>query len=260
MPRFNANIVTMFKEHDMLDRFAAAADCGFKGVELLFPYEWPMDELRRRMEAVELEMVLINTPPGDYANGERGFAGIPGAEERFREDFKRALEYAVALGSPRIHVMAGRIPADATAERCEAVFVENLKAAADLAGPEGVTLCLESLNNRDVPGYLILSPATVRRVIDQVGRPNLAFQYDAYHLQIMQGDLAETFRRYRDIVGHVQVSSLPGRHEPDGGEIHYPYLFAFLDAEGWDGWVGCEYSPRAGTKEGLAWAAAWGIG
>lgn len=255
MPKFAANLSTMFNEVEFLDRFAAAASCGFRAVEYLFPYGHSKDELRSRLAANGLSQVLFNAAPGDWDKGERGIGGLPGREVEFR----KAIE--MALGCPRIHVMAGIVPPDFAPERCREVFADNLRWAAPAAADAGVMLLLEPLNPFDFPGYLVGSPAAARALIDAVGAPNLRLQYDFYHAQMTHGRLVETLIEHRDLIGHVQVSGVPGRHEPDDRqEIDFHFVLAELEALGYDGWVGCEYRPRGNTEAGLAWAASYGIG
>jgi hydroxypyruvate isomerase len=261
MPKFAANLSLMFGEHAFLDRFAAAAAVGFRAVEYLFPYPYPKEELRARLEAHGLEQVLFNAGQGDWDKGERGIGGLPGRETEFRRAIETALDYAAALGCPRLHVMAGLVPAGTDPRHCREVFVENLRWALGLAAPAGVTLLLEPLNPIDVPGYLIGSPAAARSLIDEIASPHLKLQYDVYHAQMTHGRLIDSFAAHREVVGHVQIAGVPGRHEPDHRqEINYPAVFAALDEAGYDGWIGCEYRPRGATRDGLGWAAGYGIG
>ncbi len=259
MPRLAANLSWLFQEHDFLARFAAARRVGFRAVECLFPYETPADETAVALRDARLTMALINTPAGDWQKGERGFAGVPGCEAAFQAAFDQAFDYACLIGCPRIHVMAGLVPDGVGVEACEAVFIENLTMAADRLARHGMSATIEPLNTTDVPGYLLNGSVQARRIIEAVGRPNLKLQWDAYHLQIMEGNLAASFERHRDIIGHVQIAGVPGRNEPDVGEINYGFLLAHLDALGYQGMVGCEYRPRAGTLAGLGWAKPYGI-
>lgn len=261
MPRFAANLTLLFNELDMLERFAAAAAAGFEAVEILFPYDWPVAQLAKRLEESGLRLVLINTPPGDWQAGERGLAAVPGREAAFRDSMARALDTARALGVPQVHCMAGIPPADEDRARAEACFLANLAWAAERAAARGLRLLIEPLNSRDVPGYFLTTAAQARPIIAAVGADNLFLQFDVYHGQIMHGDLSHTIRAQLDIIGHIQISGLPDRHEPDARqEINYPFLFGLLDELGYDGWIGCEYHPRAGTLEGLAWARTYGLG
>ncbi len=257
MPRFAANISLMFQEVDFLARFARAARAGFAGVECLFPYAFEAADLRAELAAHGLELVLLNTPPGDWEAGERGLAALPGREVDFARAFEQALSYARALDCSRIHVMAGIPPRGADPERCMEVYLRNLRRAAARAGECGIMLLIEPINSRDLPGYFLNRTDAARRIIERVAAPNLALQLDLYHCQIMEGDLATRIRELLPLIGHVQIAGVPERHEPDRGEVHYPYLFALLDELGYAGWVGCEYRPAAGTEEGLDWLRRW---
>lgn len=257
MPRFAANLSMMFSEVPFLERFAAAGRAGFRAVEFLFPYEHPASDIAARLKAASIENVLFNTPPGDWAAGERGLASIPGREEEFRAGVARALEYAKVLGTPRIHVMAGLLPAGAERARHRRTYVENLRfAAAQLAGA-GLTALVEPINTRDIPGYFLNTQAEAHAIREEVGAPNLKVQMDLYHAQIVEGDLAAKIRRYLPHVGHVQIAGVPERHEPDRGEVNYAYLFRLLDELGYDGWIGCEYRPAGRTEDGLGWLRDW---
>ena len=260
-PKLAANLSMIFPEVEFLDRFAAAAAVGFRAVEYLFPYAYAKQELRSRLENWKLEQVLFNAPPGDFENGERGIAGLPGREDEFRRSIEQALDYAVTLRCRRIHVMAGLVSLQGDPRRHREVYVENLSWAAEQARSVHVDLMLEPLNAIDFPGYLIGTPQAARSVIEEVGAPNIKLQYDFYHAQMTHGRLLETFSDKRHIVGHVQIAGVPGRNEPDDSqEINYRAIFAGLEAMGYDGWIGCEYRPRGDTVAGLAWAAPYGIG
>jgi hydroxypyruvate isomerase len=253
MPRFAANLSMMYHEHAFLDRFAAAAADGFQAVEYLFPYEHPAAELRARLDANGLAQALFNAPPGDWAAGERGVAALPGREAEFRGTIGRALDYAGVIGNDRIHVMAGLIPADADRARCRATYLENLAFAARAAAAQGVTVLIEPINTRDMPGYFLNRQDDVQAVCKEVGAANLKVQFDCYHCQIVEGDVAMKLRRDFAGIGHIQIAGVPERHEPDLGELNYPYLFDVIDGLGYQGWIGCEYRPRAGTSAGLGW-------
>ena len=254
MPRFAANLTTMFTEVDFLDRFAAAAGAGFKGVEFLFPYADDKEQLAERLRANDLVQVLHNFPAGDWDAGDRGIACHPDRIDEFREGVGQALDYAAALGCARLNCLAGIAPAGAAPERLRETFVANLKFAAGVLAEAGITLLTEPINTRDIPGFYLSHTDQALAIIDDVGAPNLALQYDVYHMQIMEGDLAPTLERHLDRIGHIQISDTPGRNEPGSGEINYPFLFDHLDRLGYQGWIGCEYKPAAGTVEGLAWA------
>ena len=253
MPRFAANLSMMFNEVPFAERFAAAARAGFKGVEFLFPYELPAPEVARLLRANALENALFNLPPGDWAAGERGLASLPGREADFRASVEVAIEYALALGTPTLHAMCGLLPAGADRAAHRAVYVENLRHAARALRRHGRTLVIEPINPRDMPGYFLNTQAEAHAVREAVGEPNLKVQMDLYHAQIVEGDLAVKLRRHLADIGHVQIASVPDRHEPDEGEVNYPYLFRLLDELGYRGWVGCEYRPRARTEDGLGW-------
>jgi 2-dehydrotetronate isomerase len=259
MPRFAANISTMFQDRPFLDRIDAARKAGFKAVECQFPYADAAMEIRRRLDAAGLEMVLINTPPGDLEAGERGLAALPGRQDDFRDALARALRYAEILGCRQIHVMAGILAGPARREAQLAVYRSNLRFAAEEAGRQGRRVLIEPLNDTDAPGYLIGRVDEALAVIEAVGHPNLYLQYDFYHTQMMSGNLATRFRAHQGRIGHVQIAGVPGRHEPDVGEINYPYLLEMLDECGYGGWVGCEYLPRGRTEDGLAWIRAHGV-
>lgn len=238
----------MFQEAALLDRFALAAEVGFKAVEIQAPYSEPPDLLVERIREANLEAVLINTPVA--------LAAVAGDEPAFRAGMAQALEYATALGCRQIHCLAGRTDDRAA----ESTFVENVRWAADQAAPHGIRLLLEPLNTVDNPGYFLTGSTQARRIIDRVGRDNVRLQCDFYHLQIMEGHLAETLTGQFDVISHIQISGVPGRHEPDDRqEINYRFLLSMIDDLGFDGWVGCEYRPRAGTLEGLDWARPYGL-
>jgi len=257
MPKFAANLSMMYQEHAFLDRFAAAARDGFEAVEYLFPYEFAAKDIGARLRDHGLQQVLFNAPPGDWAAGERGFACLPGRDAAFRDAIARALDYARALRCPRVHVMAGLVPEGASRESLRALYVERLRYAADAGATAGVTMLVEPINTRDIPGFFLNRQDEAHAIVAEVGSPHLKVQMDLYHCQIVEGDVATKIRRYLPTgnVGHVQIAGVPERHEPDLGEVHYPYLFDVLDTNGYDGWVGCEYRPRAGTSAGLGWFA-----
>jgi hydroxypyruvate isomerase len=257
MPRLAANLSMMYTEHEFLDRFAAAAKDGFRGVEFLFPYEHPAGEIRARLDAGGLELALFNAPPGDWAKGERGMASIPGREEEFKRSIALALDYARVLGNRRLHVMAGLIRPGEDRARHRETYVKNLAWAAAQAASAGIGVVIEPINTRDIPGFFLNRQDEAHALCREVGAANLRVQMDLYHCQIVEGDLAMKVRQYLPGVGHIQIAGVPERHEPDVGELNYPYLLDLLDSLGYDGWVGCEYRPRAGTSAGLGWAARW---
>ncbi len=256
MPRFAANLTFLFNEVPFLDRFDEAAQAGFRAVEFAFPYEWPAREVAERATANRLDVVLINAPPGDFDAGERGTASLPGREHDFQAGFATALRYAKTLGCPRIHVMAGIVPPEATAaERAlhRVTLVRNLRFACSEAAEQGVCVMLEGLNARDVPNYFYSRLAQTAAVRAEVGASNLMLQFDFYHVQIVEGDISEKLRGYLPQIGHVQIAGVPGRHEPNVGEVNYAYVFKLLDDVKYDGWVGCEYRPQTTTTAGLNW-------
>jgi len=257
MPKFAANLSFLFTEAPFPERFARAAAAGFAGVEYLFPYAWPADELAGWLRAAQVEQVLFNLPPGDWAAGERGLACLPGRRGEFAESVELARHYALRLGCRRLHCMAGIHPAGVAPGELEATYVANLRHAADRLADIGATLTIEPINSRiDMPGYWLDDIGRALRLLEIIGRANVGLQLDLYHAQIIQGDLARTLESHIGRIVHVQIADNPGRHEPGSGEIHYPYLLALLDRLGYAGWVGCEYAPLAGTEAGLGWLRA----
>ncbi len=253
MPKFAANLSMMFNEVPFPERFAAAAKAGFKAVEFLFPYDYTPAEVAGWLKENNLENALFNLPPGDFAGGERGIASLPGREQEFREGVAKAIEYALALGTPKVHCMAGLFPAGADRAKHRAVYVENVRYAAQELAKHGRMLVIEPINPRDIPGYFINTQAEGHAICKEIGLPNLKVQMDFYHCQIVEGDLTMTFKNNFAGIGHVQIASVPTRNEPDQGEINYRHIFKLLDEMGYDGWVGCEYKPRGRTEDGLGW-------
>ena len=253
MPRFAANLTMMFNEHPFLDRFAAAADAGFEAVEFLFPYEATPDAVAERVRRSGLAVALFNMPPGDWAAGERGLAALPERFDELDAGITRALEYAAATGAGRLHVMAGVAPSG------DPAAVDAYRRAVGHCGERlasrGLDLVLEPINGRDMPGYFLDNFETAASLIEELGLPNVKLQFDVYHRQIMHGDVTMALRRMMPIVGHVQIASVPSRHEPDGGELDNGHVFAELDRLDYRFYVGCEYRPRGGTREGLRWFA-----
>ena len=249
----------MFNEVPFLDRFSAAAACGFKGVEFLFPYEHAPRDVAAALEDGKLTQALFNLPPGDWASGERGMAAIPGREREFAESIDLAIEYAGALRCQRVHVMAGLLPADATIEDCERVYESNLRLAASRLAQRRLEAVIEPINHRDIPNYFLNTTRQATAVMERIGAPNLKLQLDLYHAQITEGDLVHHVRDLAGRYTHVQIAGNPDRNEPDAGEVNYPYVLEQLDATGYAGWVGCEYRPKNGTREGLGWARPYGI-
>jgi len=253
MPRFAANLSLMFNELGFLERFAAARAAGFDGVEFLFPYAFETEQIAGRLQRYQLELVLHNFPAGDWAAGERGMACDPRRIGEFQDSVDMALEYALDLGVKRLHCLAGKLPPKVTPERAHATLVDNLRFATAQMAPHGIEVLIEPINERDVPGYFLTRSSQAAAVIADCGADNLFMQYDIYHMQRMEGELANTLRALLPQIRHIQVADVPGRHEPGTGEIHYPFLFRLLDELGYDGWVGCEYIPRGDTVEGLSW-------
>lgn len=253
MPRFDANLSMLFLEVGFLDRFAAAAAAGFTGVEFLFPYAYPKDQLRDVIGASGLELVAFNMPPGDWDRGDRGLACDPRRRGEFQDGVGTSVEYARALSCTRIHCMAGLRPRDDDDDLVRDTYVENVRLAASELRKHALTLLVEAINTRDIPGFYVTTSRQVFALIQEIGAPNVNFQCDLYHLQVMEGDLAHTLEERRERIGHVQIADTPGRHEPGTGEINYPFLFQHLDRIGYQGWVGCEYRPLTTTEAGLGW-------
>jgi 2-dehydrotetronate isomerase len=264
MPKFAANLSMLYPELDFLDRFEAAAKDGFKGVEFLFPYDYKKEDLAARLASCGLQQVLFNAPPGDWAAGERGLACLPGREAEFQTGIARTLDYAAALQCPRLHVMAGLMPLSVPYDQLRATYIQNIRYAAKQAAKLGVNVLIEPINPRDMPHFFLSRQADAHALIEAIDEPNVKVQFDLYHCQIVEGDVAMKIRQYLPTgrVGHFQIAGVPMRHEPNVGEMNYNYLFGVIDevsdACGWDGWVGCEYRPARGavangTTDGLGW-------
>lgn len=253
MPNFAANLTMLFQEHDFLDRFQAAAEAGFRGVEYLFPYDYDAGQLAERLQTNKLQQVLHNLPAGDWGSGERGIAVLPDRVGEFQDGVGRAIEYAKALGCSQLNCLAGIAPAGADPAQLRQTFVDNLTFAAKQLGDNGIRLVTEPINTRDIPGFFLCGTQQAVDIIRDTGSSNIAVQYDIYHMQIMEGDLAPTIQRHLADIGHIQLADNPGRHEPGTGEINYPFLFDFIDRIGYQGWIGCEYIPSTTTAEGLGW-------
>src|SRR5262245_61344354 len=250
MPRLAANLSTLFPQLEFLERFAAAARAGFRYVEYQFPYPWRPDELARRARDAGVQVVLHNLPAGDFARGDRGIACLPGREQEFRDGVERAIDYAQAAGCPRLNCLAGLAPVD---REHFARLVDNVRYAARKLGAAGLCLTLEAINTRSVPGFFLSRSRQAIEVLDAAGESNAFLQYDFFHMQIMEGDLAQSVERLLPRIGHIQLADVPARHEPGTGEINYDFLLRRLDALGYSGWVGCEYNPQGDTLEGLKW-------
>ena len=253
MPKLAANLSMMFNEVDFLDRFAAAAQAGFKGVEYLFPYGDDKHRLADLLAAHGLTQALHNLPAGDWDGGDRGLGCLADRVGEFQDGVGLAVEYATALGCKRLNALAGVAPEGADPEELRDTFVANLRFAAAACATAGITLVTEPINTRDIPGFYLCHTAQALAIIDEVGAPNLMLQYDVYHMQVMEGDLAPTIEANLGRIGHIQIADTPGRHEPGSGEINYGFLFGHIDAIGYDGWIGCEYKPATTTVEGLGW-------
>ena len=254
MPKLCANLTLLYNEVPFLERFRAAAQSGFKGVEYLFPYAYPCELLAELLSDNGLVQVLHNLPAGDWDRGERGIACLPDRVSEFQESVGRAIEYASALGCKQVNCLAGIAPASVPRDRIEQTFVDNLKFAAPRFKGAGIKLLIEAINTRDMPGFFLSSTRQSLDVIGKVGSDNLFVQYDIYHMQIMEGDLARTIEANLAVIPHMQLADNPGRNEPGTGEIHYGFLLDFIDRLGYDGWIGCEYRPKTTTLEGLGWA------
>ena len=253
MPRFAANLTMMYNEVDFLDRFAAAAKNGFKGVEYLFPYEYDKDQLAELLSKYELCQILHNLPAGNWAMGERGIACHPDRVGEFQDGVGTAIEYALALNCRQLNCLAGITPKNVASDTVRATFVDNLKFAGSMLDKVGIKLLIEPINTVDIPGFHLTRTLEGRSIINEVGLSNLFLQYDIYHMQIMEGDLARTIESNLDVIRHMQIADNPGRHEPGTGEIYYPFLFDFIDNIDYEGWIGCEYQPSAETENGLGW-------
>ena len=253
MPNFAANLTMLFTELPFLERFGAARKAGFAAVEFLFPYAFEAQQIGEQLERHGLQLVLHNLPAGDWAAGERGLACDPRRIGQFQQSVALALDYAQALGVRQLHCMAGIIPAHTSARKARATYVNNLRFACAALRRHGMRLLIEPINTFDIPGYFLSGSAQAAELIAECACDNLFLQYDIYHMQRMEGELANTIRARLPLIGHMQLADTPGRHEPGTGEINYPFLFGLLDELGYGGWIGCEYLPRAGTEAGLGW-------
>jgi hydroxypyruvate isomerase len=260
MPRFAACLMMMFDEHPLPDRIQAAADVGFTGVEIQRPYDQDLDDLRKRLDAAGVECTLLNTPYGDSEATRFGRAAVPGEEANFFADLDTAMNAADALGCTRIHVMSGTVPAGGDPAAHRQTLLSNMRAAAVRASDRGITLHLEPLNHTDNPRYFLVGQAMGYALVEEIGMDNVKVQFDLYHTQMAEGFVSDKIEKYLAKSAYVQFAGVPGRHEPNYGEMNYPFLFEMLDAAGYDGWVGAEYKPRAGTLEGLGWGKKYGIG
>lgn len=272
MPKFAANLHYLFSEVPFLDRFEAAANAGFKAVEFQVPYDYPTTELATRLKAGGLKMVLFDAPMGNWDAGDRGLAAVPGREQEFRASLARVAEYGDALQCDTVHAMAGVVGPGQDYQAAEHAYIDNLGYAADFLKRHGIAVVIEPINKKmgtvkngpsyttqGMHGYFLNHTEHARRILEQVGNPNLFLHLDVYHMQMLEGHLAETLESNIGVTRHIQIAGVPGRHEPAVGEINYPYLFDLLDSLGYDGWVGCEYRPKGNTLAGLGWGAKYGI-
>ena len=260
MPKFAANLTMLFNELPFLDRFAAAKNAGFGGVEYLFPYDFEKGVLAEHLQQYGLTQVLHNLPAGNWAAGERGIAILPDRVAEFRDGVGRAVAYAKALDCCQLNCLVGIVPNDADPDSLRAVLIENLRYAASVLAKEKIRLLIEPINTRDIPGFYLTGTEQAAQIISEVGSENLFIQYDIYHMQIMEGDLAPTMKKHLDRIAHIQLADNPGRGEPGTGEINYSFLFRTLDEIGYRGWIGCEYKPKTTTVEGLGWYAPHSVG
>ena len=253
MPKFSANLSMLFTEVPFLDRFERAANAGFQAVEFLFPYAWPAAEIKARLDAHRLKLVLHNLPAGDWDAGERGIACLPERIDEFRAGVAKAIDYATALGVPQLNCLAGKAPAGADATVLRKTFVANLKFAVTELKKAGLKQLIEPINTYDIPGFYLNRTVQALAILDEVGASNAFVQYDIYHAQRMEGELAATMQKHLARIGHIQLADNPGRNEPGTGEINYGFLFEHLDRIGYAGWIGCEYKPATTTEAGLGW-------
>ena len=253
MPKFAANLSMLFTEYPFLDRFEAAANAGFKAVEFLFPYAFTADEIRQRLHAHKLQLVLHNLPAGDWDVGERGIACHPDRVDEFCAGVATAITYATALGVKQVNCLSGKAPSGVGESLLRRTFIDNLRYAAAELKKKGLRLLIEPINTFDIPGFYLNRTAQALAILDEVGAENAFVQYDIYHAQRMEGELAATLQKHLPRIGHIQLADNPGRHEPGTGEINYPFLFAHLDRIGYGGWIGCEYKPASTTEAGLGW-------
>lgn len=253
MPKFAANLTMLYNETPFLERFKAAAQAGFKAVEFLFPYDFTKEQVAAALKDNGLAIALHNLPAGDWAKGERGIACHPDRVQEFRDGVETAIDFAKALNCPQVNCLAGILPKGVSADKARGVLVENLRYAAGKLAAEKIGLLLEPVNSHDIPGFFVDRPSFGFALLDAAGANNLRLQYDIYHAQVMEGDLANTIAREFARIGHIQLADNPGRNEPGTGEINFPFLFRRLDELGYSGWIGCEYKPKTTTTEGLSW-------
>jgi hydroxypyruvate isomerase len=258
MPKLAANLSMMFTEVPFMDRFDAAAKAGFKGVEFLFPYEFDLNQIADKLKSNKLELVLHNLPAGNWAGGERGIAANPDRVSEFQDGIGKGIEAAKKLGVKQLNALAGKLPEGVSADKARATFVSNLKFAAQKLKAENIRLITEPINTFDIPGFFLNRTQQAVDIIKEVGSDNLFIQHDIYHMQRMEGELANTIKANIGLIKHMQLADNPGRNEPGTGEINYKFLFKFIDDLGYDGWIGCEYKPLTTTEAGLGWLKAHG--
>jgi hydroxypyruvate isomerase len=257
MPRFCANLTLLYNEADFLDRFALAAKDGFEGIEYLFPYDFPKERLVEKLRENGLAQVLHNLPAGNWGEGERGIACLPGREGEFQDGVGKAIAYAKALDCRQLNCLVGIAPESTPRRLLERTLIDNLRFAAGALAKDGIRLLVEPISTRDIPGFFVSTTRQAEALLDAVGSDNLFIQYDVYHMQIMEGDLLRSIKRLLPAIEHIQIADNPGRHEPGTGEIAFERLLPAIDALGYQGFVGCEYLPAAGTVQGLGWASPW---
>jgi hydroxypyruvate isomerase len=257
MPRFAANLGYLYTDRPLLQRIDAAAASGFKAVELQFPYDVPPAHVKAALDRNNIAVLGLNTPPGER-DGEFGLAAVPGREKDWQALFNRAFDYITAIGGNAIHCLAGKVPPEQR-PAAERTFIENLKVSADLAAAKNITLLIEPINPRDRPNYFLSHVEHAADIIAKASKPNIKMQFDFYHVQIVGGDLITRLEKFLPVVGHLQCAAVPVRHEPDGGEINYPFVFAEVDRLGYAGWIGCEYRPRGKTEAGLGWGREYDL-
>ncbi|MCL4424481.1 MAG: hydroxypyruvate isomerase [Firmicutes bacterium] len=259
MPKFAANLTTLFTELPLEDRFAASREAGFAAVEFLFPYPYDLRTIARALATNKLEMVLFDLPPGDWERGDRGIASDPRRVEEFRAGVDEAVRWARGLGVRRLNCLAGKRIPELPEEVQWGTLLSNIRYAAEELARHGLRLTIEPLNSYDVPGFLLTSSAITLRLLDEAGSPNAFLQYDVYHMQRMEGELTTTLRRNLPRIGHIQIADNPGRHQPGTGEINYRFLLAELDRLGYDGYVALEYIPVPDTPGSLRWLEEYGF-
>ena len=257
MTKLAANLSMMFHEFDFLDRFEAAAKAGFKGVEYLFPYDYPAEQIKEKLDKYDLTQVLFDFPAGDWAAGDRGCAVFPGRVGEFQDGVGTAVEYAKVLDCERLTVLAGKAVSGVSATEMHDTLIDNMKFASKAVDGTDITVLLEAINTIDIPGYSVFRTNQSRAAVEATGADNVKVQYDIYHMQIMEGDVTRAIEANLDVIGHFQLADNPGRHEPGTGEINYDFLLPHIDSLGYEGWIGCEYAPAGDTVAGLEWAAKY---